>query len=90
MSKEQKYYRNDDVIVTEMDGSLMMMSVEEGKYFELNPVSKRIWEILETPSTLSDIIDVLLNEYEVSIDQCESEVATHLELLINNRIAYKA
>lgn len=67
----------------------MMMSVEQGKYFELNPVSKRIWEILENPHSKSNVVAVLMEEYDVSLEQCNKEVSSHLDILIQNNIALK-
>ncbi len=84
-----KFQRNSEVVATEMDGSLMMMSIELGKYFELNPVSKRIWELLETPVSLSGICDVLLKEYEVTPEQCKMEVESHLNELSKKKLIYE-
>lgn len=86
MSEIKKYQRNADILVTEMDGSLMMMSIEVGKYFELNPVSKRIWELFETPNSIEEVVEVLLTEYEISKEDCEKEVITHVDTLIDEKI----
>ena len=83
---KEEFQQNSEIIVTEMDGSLMMMSIEEGKYFELNPVSKRIWELLEEPSTVEFVCGRLLEEFEVLEEQCEAEVVSHFNELYSKKI----
>lgn len=51
-----------------------MMDMDKGKYFSLNHVATRIWDFLEQPLTIDEICGLLLDEYEVSEEQCRSEV----------------
>ena len=81
-----KYIQNKKIHTTEFEDSLMMMSIEAGKYFELNPVSRRIWELLAEPHTQDEIIAKLLEEFEVSEEECRTDVTEHLELLKNKKI----
>ena len=81
-----KYVQNKEIFTTDLQESLMMMSVQAGKYFELNPVSKRIWELVEQPQTEEQIIAKLLEEFEVSEEECRTDVSEHLELLQNKKI----
>ena len=83
-----KYVQNKDILTTELDDSLMMMSIEAGKYFELNPVSKRIWELVDEPKSEEEIIAILLLEYDVSEEQCRAEVSEHLSLLEQKKIIF--
>ncbi len=81
-----KYVQNKEIFTTDLQDSLMMMSVQSGKYFELNPVSKRIWELLDQPQTEEQIIVKLLEEFDVSEEECRNDVSEHLELLLNKKI----
>lgn len=83
-----KYVQNKDILTTELEESLMMMSIEAGKYFELNPVSKRIWELVDEPKSEEEIIAILLSEYDVSEEQCRAEVPEHLSLLEQKKIIF--
>ncbi|MDB4834957.1 PqqD family protein [Cyclobacteriaceae bacterium] len=76
-----KFVQNKEILTTELDDSLMMMSIQAGKYFELNPVSKRIWELVESPQSEAEIVKQLLDEFDVSEEQCKQEVAEHLSIL---------
>ena len=81
-----KYVQNKEIFTTDLQDSLMMMSVQSGKYFELNPVSKRIWELVDSPKTEEQIIAKLLEEFDVSEEECRADVLEHLELLTNKTI----
>ena len=85
----QKYQCNPEIVATELDDSLMMMSIEEGKYFELNPVSKRMWELFEEPNTFDGVVSILLEEYEVSKADCEEQVKQHIDELLVKKIIFK-
>jgi hypothetical protein len=61
--------------------ALLMMSVVQGRYFSLNAVASRIWELLEHPTTPEKIISSLLSEYDISPDVCATEVAGFLTVL---------
>lgn len=61
---------------------LLMLSVEQGSYFELSPVTRRIWELIETPRTLADLADCLTGEYDVDPEICRVEVRSVIEHLV--------
>lgn len=74
------------MLSSRMDQDTVMMHPESGKYFSLNPVATRIWEILETPLTFQKIVETLLNEFNVSEEQCRKETKDFLETLIEKDI----
>ena len=78
----ERYCRNDQIIDGELDNNQVMMHLDKGKYFGLNPVAKRIWDIIEEPKSFDEIRDILLAEFNVSIEQCTSEVKSFLEKAI--------
>ena len=44
-----KYVRNSKTISGRLHDEMVMMDIEQGKYFSLNPVATRIWDLLESP-----------------------------------------
>lgn len=72
------YCRNGRAITGRLHDELVMMDPEQGKYFSLNPVATRIWDLLEVPMGLGEITAALMNEYEVGEDQCRAEVKEYL------------
>lgn len=67
------YTRNSKTISGRLHDEMVMMDLDKGKYFSLNQVATRIWELLENPSGIDQLCVVLSAEYEVDPDQCRRE-----------------
>ncbi|MGF1728817.1 PqqD family peptide modification chaperone [Photobacterium kasasachensis] len=79
--------RSADQVSCELDGEIVLMSTATGKYFKLDNIGARIWLLLETPAKLADIVETILNEYEVSPEQGEREITAFIhQLLASNFI----
>lgn len=67
-----------------------MMDLDQGKYFSLNPVATRIWDLLDRPVTVEWLCGKLRLEYDVETGKCTEEVTAYLEemeqLKLINRI----
>lgn len=75
--------RNDDKFLsTEVDGEVVIMNVDNGAYLGLNSVSSDIWEILETETPFSSLIETLLKTYEVSPKECKEDTIVILDAMI--------
>jgi RNA polymerase-interacting CarD/CdnL/TRCF family regulator len=86
----EKYCRNSEIIDGALDDNLVMMHIGKGKYFGLNPVGKRIWEILEQPKRFEEITDILQAEFEVTPEQCKTDVQEFLDKMEKTDIIKKA
>lgn len=73
-----RYTRNSRTITGRLHDELVMMDPVQGKYFSLNPVATRIWDLLEKPMDIDEICGILMEEYEVSENRCRDEVSGHL------------
>lgn len=65
-------------VVSEMDGEKVMFSVSEGKYYNLGRAGGLIWDLTASAVTVSAIVDLLLQEYEVDRQTCEEQVLAFL------------
>ncbi len=73
--------RADGLLTADIDGELLMMSVEQGRYFNLNSVGSRIWELLATPMAVDGLVDALTAEYDVTSTEARQEVERFLGAL---------
>lgn len=72
--------------VTDLAGEKVMIDFETGKYFLLKGSANDVWDILcVTPDGIivEDIIQQLLNEYEVEYDVCQTSVIAFLQNLLS-------
>ena len=81
-----QYVRDNEILSSDMDGETVMMSIENGEYYGLNPVGSRIWTLLEAPHSLNEIIKILLEEFEVEEAECISDMQTFVTDLLDKKL----
>ncbi|WP_445682224.1 PqqD family peptide modification chaperone [Radicibacter daui] len=74
-------HRTGEVLTAAVGEELLMMSVAAGKYFNLNDVGSRIWELLAQPVSVEGLVASLTAEYAVDADQARAEVQEFLSAL---------
>lgn len=87
MNLSTKLVRNNSLTTAELDGEVVMLSLETDRYYGLNSVGSRIWELFEQPKTLAEVCDTLLSEYDVTREQCEREVFAIAQKLLDEKLA---
>ena len=73
--------RSPDQVSTVLQGEVVILNVKSSKYYNLNPVGSRIWELLEQPNGFISIVDAIIAEYNVERDRCESDVTNILRAM---------
>ncbi len=82
ISPESTVWRIDDIVSSDIDGEVVMLDIESGSYYGLNDSAGRIWELIETPVTVSRILSELSAEYDVPTDTCLGETTVFLTMLL--------
>jgi hypothetical protein len=66
--------RRGELIEAEVDGELVALHVDNGVCYGFNNTATRIWSLIEQPKRVSEIRDVLVEEYEVEPEACEVQL----------------
>ena len=66
--------RDPDLIAAEMDGDLVMMSIERGEYFGIGGVGILAWELLREPTTVDRICAAVCKEFDVDAATCREDL----------------
>jgi hypothetical protein len=66
--------RKSELDSVDMDGEVVMMNIEKGTYYGFNSVGSNIWELIHKPIAVKNIIDKLLNEFDIDSNTCEDSV----------------
>ena len=80
------FIRNTTVIGTQIDDDLVMMDSDQGRYFGLNPVARKIWELLEQPLTQEALVEKLVAVYDITPEQCRKDIAPFIAQLTENKL----
>lgn len=73
--------RTEGLLAAAVGDELLMMNAAEGKYFNLNDVGSRIWELLAQPVSVDELVAALTAEYEVDAGAAHVEVLEFLSAL---------
>ena len=65
---------NEEVLFQELQGEAVLLNLKSGVYLGLDAVGTRIWNLLQRHHVLQEVRDAMLQEYEVSADQCERDL----------------
>jgi hypothetical protein len=68
----------------------VMLSISASRYYGLNSVGTRIWELLETPMTVAQICARLCGEFEVEAQHCQTAVLKFANELMRNGLVHAA
>ena len=78
--------RSPDQVSGDLDGKVVLLSIENGEYYNMNEVGSRIWVLLEKPMTVEALIDRLFDEFEVERAVCEQEALGFLTQLRKDKL----
>lgn len=85
-SLETRVVRSNEPIFSKLGNELVMMSVEQSKYFALDETAGVIWECLEKSISIQEICDALMKKFNVPKEQCQREVLAFLEQLHEKKL----
>jgi hypothetical protein len=71
--------REPEIVAAEADKDLVMVSIANGSYYAVSDVAREIWEAIERPRKVSDLIDDLAKSYDIDRTICQTETLSFLE-----------
>ena len=81
-----KISRASGFVTAPVNSELMMLNVEEGAYYSLDPIAAEIWGLIESPAAVQEIVAALQTRYAVSLEECQADVLSFLEKLYKDRM----
>ena len=85
---DSRVSRNEAIVFTDLDDTIVMMDVDEGQYYELDPVGAHIWNLLETSRSVADLCEVLAAEFDIDPDTCRHDTLQFLGEASTMRIVH--
>ncbi|WP_157217186.1 PqqD family protein [Flavisphingomonas formosensis] len=67
--------RAPELITAPLDDGAIIMDIASGDFVELNRTAARIWELLDTPNTVSGLCALVLDRYDVTPELCAAQIA---------------
>lgn len=90
LSDDTLLTRNDQAIESRVGDETVILHLESGMYFGLDPVGTRIWEILAGGATPAAIRARMQDEFDVAPEVLRADVQVFLESLLAHEIVRPA
>jgi hypothetical protein len=75
--------RDTEVIMAEADQDLIMVSIATGHYYGVSDVAREIWDAIEHPKRVSDLVDDLTASYLIDSSSCGDQTLSFLQALLD-------
>lgn len=82
MDTTTRMSRVPEAITAVVDGQMVILSPLDYSYHALDPVGARVWDLLDEPRSIDDLVVALMAEYEVDDAQCRSDVVPFLDRMV--------
>lgn len=82
----KRFIKANDCVTRCITGETIIVPVREGasdldSIYTANEVGTRIWELIDGRTSVSQIIEVITNEYEITAEDAEQDVVDFLSSL---------
>ena len=90
----KKYFKNEDVIIREIEGEYLMIPIASGigdmedEMYTLNETGIAIWEKLSPEKTIEAIVDELGQEYDADKKKITTDVLGLIEEWFKRKIIF--
>jgi hypothetical protein len=74
LSDDTHISRTTGLVASEVNGEVVILSIDSGHFFQLNAIGSRIWDILEAPRTLGEICSAMCGQFDVEAEACRTDV----------------
>jgi hypothetical protein len=74
VSLDSVVVRRPEPLTTPVDGELVILDLRRGHYLGIDPIGRRIWELLEQPRSVDALCAALEGQFEVSAETCRTDV----------------
>ena len=90
INNQDRYRKPDDVLVQELDGEAVLLSLGHEFYYGLDEVGFRMYQLITSSSSLEIAYEHLLGEYEVAPTQLRQDFEKLVNDLIESNLILKA
>lgn len=70
-----------EVIFQDLEGEAVLLNLQNGILFSLNPVAARMWELLSELGQAEKVLNQLLQEYDAPEEQLRQDLVDFIEKL---------
>ena len=66
----------EHVLSRKLEDEMVLLNLDSGEYFGLNDTGTRVWELLVAGHGTDEVVDRLIEEFEVAAEEASAHVAS--------------
>lgn len=86
LSLNARISKRQDQLTSEIDGKVILLGIDSGKYFSFDDISTDIWNRLDGQPLLADLCSDLANDYGAAPDVIQEDVFKLITMLAANQL----
>lgn len=68
-----------DQMASEIVGETVILGLTAGRYYGLDPIGSRVWQLIQTPTSFAEVSRTIVAEYDVEAARCEADLLALLQ-----------
>lgn len=90
-SKLARFVRNQDVVSRKIGGELIIVPIRSGvgdlnSLYTLNPVGSVLWDFMNERHTVTEMVERVCEEFEVTPPQAQQDIEAFLDSLLEETL----
>lgn len=86
LSLDTVVVRSAKPLMARVGEELVILDSRDSRYYGLDPIGRRMWELLERPQSVDALCRILQDEFDVAEETCRRDVLPFLEQLSDARL----
>jgi len=91
ISVDVRFIRNQEVVARQIQGELIIVPIRRGvgdlnSLYTLNPVGALLWDFMTEGHTLSEMVQRVCDEFEVTVSQAQRDIESFLDSLMQEQL----
>ena len=79
VSPESVVVVSKDQMASDVAGETVILGLTAGRYYGLDAVGARVWQLIQTPTAFADVQRTIVSEYAVEPARCEADLLVLLQ-----------
>jgi hypothetical protein len=91
VTDDVRFVRNQDLVSRKIEGELIIVPIRRGvgdlnSLYTLNPVGCVLWDFMTEGHTVSEMVDRVCDEFEVTQAQAQADIEAFLDSMLEEKL----
>lgn len=94
MRQVNSYQAKDGFIAREIAGEMLLVPTgtrtqEFNGMICLNETGIFLWEAIQTPKTVDELVEILIKEFETTVEEAKSDILDFIKCALDNQLIFE-